>query len=71
MPESAQFRVVKALQHRVDELVGEILGSNWQAGSNLSHYYNLWSDAQVGILDRHNYFGGANTFAPIQATFFY
>lgn len=38
---------------------GPMVGSNWQAGSNLSHYYNLWSDAQVGIVDRHNYFGGA------------
>jgi len=38
---------------------GPMIGSNWQAGSNLSHYCNLWSDAQVGIVDRHNYFGGA------------
>ena len=38
---------------------GPMIGSNWQAGSNLSHYYNLWSDAKVGIVDRHNYFGGA------------
>lgn len=38
---------------------GPIVASNWQAGSNISHYYNLYSDAQIGIVDRHNYFGGA------------
>lgn len=29
----------------------------WQAGSDISHYYNLYSDYNVGIIDRHNYFG--------------
>jgi hypothetical protein len=38
---------------------GGIVGSCWQAGSGVSHYYNLHSDAQVGIVDRHNYFGGS------------
>ncbi len=38
---------------------GPVVASNWQAGSNISHYYNLYSDAQIGIVDRHNYFGGA------------
>lgn len=37
---------------------GEIIGSNWQAGRALSHYYNLHSDYRVGPIDRHNYFGG-------------
>lgn len=37
---------------------GEVLGSNWQAGRAMSHYYNLHSDARVGLIDRHNYFGG-------------
>lgn len=37
---------------------GEVLGSNWQAGEGLSHYYNLHSDYRVGTIDRHNYFGG-------------
>jgi hypothetical protein len=37
---------------------GEILASNWQAGRALSHYYNLHSDSLVGMIDRHNYFGG-------------
>jgi len=40
---------------------GEILGSNWQAGQNFSHYYNLHSDYLVGLIDRHNYFGGYNS----------
>ncbi len=34
------------------------MGSCWQAGDNLSHYYNLYADYQAGIVDRHNYFGG-------------
>ena len=38
--------------------VGEILGSNWQAGRAYSHYANLYSDARVGLIDRHDYFGG-------------
>ena len=41
---------------------GEISASNWQAGSGYSHYANLWSDAQIGTVDRHNYFGGGKGF---------
>ncbi len=37
---------------------GEIVSSNWQAGRTFSHLLNLHSDAQVGTVDRHNYFGG-------------
>jgi hypothetical protein len=37
---------------------GPIVGSPWQAGSGISHYYNLLSDADAGLVDRHNYFGG-------------
>lgn len=37
---------------------GVLLASNWQAGEGTSHYMNLHSDAQIGIVDRHNYFGG-------------
>ncbi len=37
---------------------GEIMSSNWQAGSALSHFYNLHSDSRIGLIDRHNYFGG-------------
>ncbi len=37
---------------------GEILASNWHAGRAFSHYYNLHSDARIGMIDRHNYFGG-------------
>lgn len=39
---------------------GEILSSNWQAGRAFSHYYNLHSDYLVGMIDRHNYFGGGS-----------
>jgi len=37
---------------------GELVASNWMAGSGYSHFYNLESDARIGIVDRHNYFGG-------------
>jgi hypothetical protein len=50
-------RYVAALREAGYE--GEVLGSNWQAGHGVSHLYNLHSDALVGAIDRHNYFGGA------------
>ncbi|HEY0867930.1 MAG TPA: hypothetical protein VGE01_11140 [Fimbriimonas sp.] len=37
---------------------GPLVGSCWQAGDGISHYYNLRSDFMVGAIDRHNYFGG-------------
>jgi hypothetical protein len=37
---------------------GEVLSSNWIAGEAMSHFYNLHSDALIGMIDRHNYFGG-------------
>ena len=37
---------------------GVILASNWQAGNNVSHFHNLYSDYKVGLIDRHNYFSG-------------
>ncbi len=52
----AYDRYVKAV--RAAGYKGEILGSNWQAGRALSHYYNLHTDYRVGMIDRHNYFGG-------------
>ncbi len=38
---------------------GVVMASNWQAGSTIGHLLNLHSDHLVGIVDRHNYFGGA------------
>lgn len=38
---------------------GAIVGSCWQAGDNIGHYYNLYSDYQTGVIDRHNYYGGS------------
>jgi len=49
-------RYVKAIRDAGYD--GEILGSNWQAGRAFSDYYNLHSDYLVGLIDRHNYFGG-------------
>ncbi len=37
---------------------GPLCGSPWQAPAMLPHYCNLRSDALVGYVDRHNYFGG-------------
>ncbi|NEW85168.1 MAG: hypothetical protein GZ094_22775 [Mariniphaga sp.] len=37
---------------------GPIVGSCWQAGTGLAHLLNLHADATVGMIDRHNYFGG-------------
>ncbi|MFW5829747.1 MAG: hypothetical protein ACOCXA_05750, partial [Planctomycetota bacterium] len=38
---------------------GFFVGSNWQAGDDVGHYLNLHSDALMGMIDRHNYFGGS------------
>lgn len=38
---------------------GVLVGSCWQAGSGIAHYYNLAADYAVGMIDRHNYFGAA------------
>ena len=38
---------------------GPLVGSAWEAASGLPHLYNLKSDYQVGVIDRHNYFEGA------------
>lgn len=51
-------RYVKAI--RDTGYKGEIMASNWQAGRAFSHYYNLHSDYQIGLIDRHNYFGGGS-----------
>ncbi len=37
---------------------GAIVASCWQAGSGVSHFYNLYNDFKTGIVDRHNYSGG-------------
>ncbi len=37
---------------------GVLVASCWQAGSGVSHFYNLHSDYAIGMIDRHNYFGG-------------
>lgn len=37
---------------------GILIGSCWQAGSGISNLYNLHADYMVGMIDRHNYFGG-------------
>ncbi len=48
-------RYLKAI--RATGYKGPVVGSCWQAGSGVSHYYNLNSDYHMGIIDRHNYFG--------------
>jgi hypothetical protein len=58
LQQKAYDRYVQAV--RKAGYTGEIIGSNWQAGRALSHYANLYTDYLVGMIDRHNYFGGAN-----------
>ncbi len=47
---------------------GELVSSNWQAGRSFSHFFNLHSDALVGTVDRHNYFGGGEGNRILNAT---
>ncbi len=49
-------RFVNAI--RATGYTGPLVGSPWQAPAGLPNYYNLRSDALVGYVDRHNYFGG-------------
>jgi hypothetical protein len=49
-------RFIKAI--RATGYKGVIVGSCWQAGSGITHFYNLHSDYLAGVIDRHNYFGG-------------
>lgn len=37
---------------------GQIIGSCWQAGEGITHFYNLYADFITGPVDRHNYSGG-------------
>lgn len=46
---------------------GEVVSSNWQAGRAYSHFANLHSDARVGTVDRHNYFGSGSAGASMLA----
>jgi hypothetical protein len=38
---------------------GPLIASNWQGGEKTGHFFNMHSDAQFGIIDRHNYLAGA------------
>jgi hypothetical protein len=59
LQQKAYDRYVQAVR-KAGCYTGEIVGSNWQAGRALSHYANLYTDYLVGMIDRHNYFGGGN-----------
>lgn len=52
-------RVVEAI--RATGYKGPIIGSCWKTSPGVGFYYNLRSDALVGIVDRHSYFGGLGT----------
>lgn len=49
-------KAVKAIREAGFE--GPIIASNWISRSTLGELHNLYSDAQVGIIDRHNYHTG-------------
>jgi hypothetical protein len=48
---------------------GIVIGSCWQAGAGITHYYNLHSDYITGAIDRHNYFGGGTGHRLVPGTF--
>lgn len=52
-------RMVAAI--RATGYAGEVVASNWQAGRAFSHFLNLDTDAQIGVVDRHNYFSGTGS----------
>ncbi|HEY5744929.1 MAG TPA: hypothetical protein VIU12_02525 [Chryseolinea sp.] len=58
--EQAKFykKFIKAV--RETGYKGVIIGSCWQAGSGITHFYNLHADYLSGPIDRHNYFGGGS-----------
>jgi hypothetical protein len=37
---------------------GVIVSSCWQAGTGIAHLWNVYTDAEIGPVDRHNYSGG-------------
>ncbi len=49
-------RFVKAIRETGFE--GPVVASCWWAGSGLPHYLNLYTDCEVGYVDRHEYYGG-------------
>lgn len=51
-------RFAKAI--RATGYKGMIIASCWQAGSGITHYYNLYADYLQGPVDRHNYYGGGS-----------
>ena len=48
---------------------GALIGSNWRANNGVPHYYNLLADNEVGLIDRHNYFGADADRMPVGKPF--
>lgn len=67
LQDTAEFLFLKQQQYytratkaiRATGFKGLIVNSNWQAGSKGAHFLNLLSDSTSGVIDRHNYQGGA------------
>lgn len=67
LQDTAQFLFEKQQNyyHRASKAIrrtgykGLIVTSNWQAGDKGAHFLNLLGDSTLGIVDRHNYQGGA------------
>lgn len=55
-----QMKFYKKFEKAVRETgyKGPLVASCWQAGTGLAHLLNLHTDYEIGIIDRHNYFGG-------------
>ena len=49
---------------RATGYAGPLIGSCWRGKGDISEYYNLRSDALIGVIDRHNYFGGLGGWKP-------
>jgi hypothetical protein len=48
---------------------GPLVASCWQAGAGIAHLLNLKTDAEIGIVDRHNYFGGGQGHSMVPGKF--
>jgi hypothetical protein len=61
LSDEVKDKIVESMILRDAGYDGVMPASNWQAGMGPGHYYNLHTDYQFGLIDRHNYFGGGSS----------
>jgi hypothetical protein len=44
--------------------LGPLVGSPWRGQGGVGEYYDLMSNARIGVIDRHNYHGGLRGWRP-------